>query len=55
MDWDDESMTLIVRGDESTPGSRCVRWGALCAFWHNGRGRFISAIRRDGTADDAAA
>lgn len=54
MDWDDESMTLAVCGNESTPGNWCVRLGASCAFWHNGRGGFISAIRRDGTADDAA-
>lgn len=55
MDWDDESMALAVRGNESTPGNWCVRLGASCAYWHNGRGRFIVVIRCGGTANDAAA
>lgn len=55
MDWDDESMALAVRGNEPMPGNWCVRLGASCAYWHNGRGRFILAIRCDGTANDAAA
>lgn len=55
MDWDDESMALAVCGNESTPDNRCVRLGASCAYWHNGRGRFIVVIRCDGTANDAAA